>query len=87
MQGIILVFESTNYTLQTESLLKEKGIKNQIMPTPREITVSCGLTIMVDEVEINNISNFMKEGLIKVRDIYKISGEGSNRIIEKIEII
>lgn len=89
-ENIIISFESTNYAMQTEAYLKSEGISLQIMPTPREITLSCGLSIKTSVDNLNIIRSLVDKNKIKVKEIYKLSvGEGSGlssrgRIIEKI---
>lgn len=41
----LAAFESTHTALQSEKLLQEHGLPFIIVPTPREISVSCGLAI------------------------------------------
>ena len=41
----LLTFESTHAAIQTEKLLKPAGI--QIMPVPRFISASCGISIRI----------------------------------------
>lgn len=86
MKKILLVFQSTNFAMQAESLLKKEGINVQLMPTPREITVSCGFSIKIAEEDIKNILEFIRNKVINVKAIYSISIEGNNRIIEEIGI-
>ena len=93
-ENIIISFESTNYAMQTEAYLKNEGVSLQIMPTPREITLSCGLSIKTHVDNLNIIKSLVDKNKIKVKGIYKLSvseglglGVGSSlkqRVIEKI---
>ncbi|MCS4522705.1 DUF3343 domain-containing protein [Clostridium botulinum] len=38
-----------------ESVLKEKGIKLIIIPTPTYITKSCGISIRIDEQDYEDV--------------------------------
>ncbi|MDO5754817.1 MAG: DUF3343 domain-containing protein [Tissierellia bacterium] len=53
MEVLLLTFESVHHTMKTESDLKTKGYDFKTIPTPREITTSCGLAIMLsmDQLE------------------------------------
>lgn len=49
----ILSFASTHHAIAAERALKGSGIKVEIVPTPRDITASCGLSLRfsVDKLE------------------------------------
>lgn len=83
-QYLIITFESTNFAMQAEAFFKASGKMLQIVPTPREITLSCGLSIKttIDNLEwINKSINSLK---MKNKAIYRCTGSGRERIIEKI---
>lgn len=42
----LLTFDSTHQAMLSESLLESAGIAIMIIPTPRQITASCGLAII-----------------------------------------
>jgi hypothetical protein len=83
---IIITFESTNFAMQTESYLKSNGIKQQIIPTPREITLSCGLSIRTPIENRHTILETVRENKIRIKKMYKLSGSGKDRVIEEIEV-
>ncbi len=41
----IMVFDSTHYAIKVDGMLKQKGLEGEIIPTPRDIDSSCGLSI------------------------------------------
>lgn len=43
----LIVFESTNMALKAERSLKGAGIPCSVIPTPREITVECGIALLI----------------------------------------
>ncbi|MBA1334709.1 MAG: hypothetical protein HPY66_2613 [Firmicutes bacterium] len=49
----VLAFDSTHHAIQAEKFLKEAGLKIEVLPTPRDITASCGLSIKfhMDHIE------------------------------------
>lgn len=81
MKNILITFDSTNYAIQCETVLKEKRIKGQIMPTPREITKSCGISIRVEYEELEKIKELINDRKIKVKMLYSF---GEERIFEPI---
>ena len=50
----VMVFHSTSDTIQTEGKLKSK-VKTIIIPTPREISKSCGFAIRFADVEEDDV--------------------------------
>lgn len=48
MQNIIAVFNSRNYAMQFATMLRKLGINNKIRDTPRELSVSCGVSVVFD---------------------------------------
>lgn len=41
----IIAFRSRNYALWFSSLMREAGFANQIISTPKEIAMGCGLSV------------------------------------------
>lgn len=82
---LILTFESTNFAMQTEAALKTIKIKNQIIPTPREITLSCGLSIRTPFDNYDKIIDLIDNNKIKNKSLFKIIGSGINKKIEEIK--
>ena len=60
MEALLLTFKSVNHTMLTEKILKDEDQKIKIIPTPRQISQSCGLSIMMDMTE--------KEEMIKRKE-------------------
>lgn len=59
---LLLTFNSVNHTMQVESELKSLGKKIKTIPTPREVSRSCGLAILLDESELQTIIDLKKNG-------------------------
>lgn len=59
---LLLTFTTVSHTMQIEKELKtlEKNFKT--IPTPREVSRSCGLAILLDPIELDFIKNLKKEG-------------------------
>lgn len=61
MDKILLTFESVNHTMLTEKELNDIGFKTKTIPTPREISQSCGLTIMLDPAKLDKVKELKKK--------------------------
>lgn len=79
-----MVFFSTTDTIQTERLLKSQ-VKTLIIPTPREISKSCGFAIRFSDVDEEKLISIVKQ--VKVpHALYLISGRnGTERQAHLIE--
>lgn len=49
----VITFKSTNYAIKGESVFKNENIEFRTIPTPREVTHSCGLAIKFDLKDID----------------------------------
>jgi hypothetical protein len=76
MKYIFLIFESTHKVLKAEKVLIEKSIKFDVIPTPKDISSECGISIRfnpeISELQLitatleNNSVNFkLYEKIIK----------------------
>lgn len=72
----ILTFENTHNAISGESTLKENKIKAIVMPTPTFLTKSCGISLRVEEDEIERIKILEIENKIKIKST--ILKEGSS---------
>lgn len=80
----VIVFESTHYAIAGEDLLKSKGYKFNVIPTPREITRSCGLSIKFNSEDMKNIEEDMNLANILIRGIYKIQKTSNDKVVKQI---
>ena len=61
MEVVLLTFESVNFTMITEKKLLEMDYEIKTIPTPREISRSCGLSIMTKLENLNDIIKLKEE--------------------------
>ncbi|NMA15540.1 MAG: DUF3343 domain-containing protein [Clostridia bacterium] len=74
----VIAFETTHYAIMAEKKLIEK-YRVQMIPTPRVISASCGLSLKVGEPIIKDVINEMRtwdidDHLLDVYRIEKIKG-------------
>lgn len=70
---LLLTFNSTNFAMQAESQLKALGMEFQVIPTPREITRSCGLSIKTSFENKAKVDELKNEEKIKIKAMYNVS--------------
>jgi hypothetical protein len=81
---LIISFDSTNFAMQAESVLKGREYQIHIVPTPREITLSCGLSIRASMEGLSDVLSLAEEGKIKIKKVFKVTGAGASKNIEEI---
>lgn len=81
----VIAFESTHYAIMVEKKLKDK-YNIQTIPTPREITASCGLSIrFLDENLDDIVKELINKGIDRnMIDIYRIIKTDGNKKAEKM---
>lgn len=80
----VIVFESTHHAIAAEKILKEKKYEIDTIPTPREITASCGLSIMFNEKQLGYIKKDIEENHLQIKGIYEIKKLNNEKKIKKI---
>lgn len=81
----VVTFESTQHAINGEKLLKDKGLTFKTIPTPREITLSCGLSIRFDMDDFETIENIYEENKLVVKGIYKFVVDNNGRRLMKLK--
>lgn len=81
----VIAFDSTHYAIRTEKKLKEI-LKVDMIPTPREISVSCGLSVKFKIVDLEKVLKELMDYDKKGLHLFKFTKpEDGNRTAEKIE--
>lgn len=79
-----LSFDNTNQAMQAESFLKGQNFSITVIPTPREVTLSCGLSVKFNYGGVDAIKDLVAAGSIKAKGIYHLKRENGVRSIEEI---
>lgn len=80
----VTTFKSTHHAIQAEGVFKENGISFKTIPTPREITVSCGLAIIFALDDIDKVKEMVSSDELLIDSIYNYIKDGVNSKAEKI---
>lgn len=80
----VMTFKSTHHTIQAEDFLKSREIDIKIIPTPREITESCGLAIVFNLDHLDKIKEIIDNDGINIDSVYEYTKDGRSRKAEKI---
>ncbi len=71
----IVTFQNTHEAMKAEREAIKNGIKVIVIPTPTYITKSCGISLKIEEENIQNIIDLIKLETIKVKEIFIRNGD------------
>lgn len=75
----VATFDNTHHALRFEKNLKENDVKLTVMPVPREISASCGLSVKFSMDELEKVRNIARTNEIQVKKYYEITMESNKR--------
>ena len=65
MEKILAVFGNRSHSMQFASNLKRIGVRCSVINTPRELSVSCGISVLFDKMSLSRARTIV--------DYYKFS--------------
>ncbi|GAA0225996.1 DUF3343 domain-containing protein [Metaclostridioides mangenotii] len=68
----IVSFNSTHHAIRSEKLIKEHEVAITMLPTPREISASCGLSVKFSKDDLEAIKKILTDNEIDFKGIYHI---------------
>lgn len=80
----LITFKSTHYTLQAEELLKDNKLVFKTIPTPREVSHSCGLALLFMLEDLETIRAYIEDGLLNFDGVFRYVKENQKSSAEKI---
>ncbi len=66
----LIAFDSTQQALRTEMLLEYANIEIDTLPTPKEITAGCALSIGFEECDLEQVQRIIRSEQVEIRGIY-----------------
>jgi len=79
MQQWLLVFDSTHHAIAAENRIKRAAPENvtfQMIPTPRQITASCGLSLLfAGEIQPRQILGILEDHDVQWAGLYQRESE------------
>lgn len=80
----LITFKSTQFALQGELVLEEVDIIFKTIPTPREVSHSCGLALLCGFDDLEAIKKLIEEKKLNIDGLYKYTKENHRARAEKI---
>lgn len=68
----IVSFNSTHHAIRCEKIFIENNIKVSTLPTPREISSSCGISIRFPEENLEDVKKLLEVNEVMYHGIFKI---------------
>lgn len=80
----IISFNSTHQAIKCDKIFGKSAIKYAVLPTPREISQSCGMSIKFEIENIDKVKDIMKQNEIEYKAIFKIFKQDGKKQVEEI---
>lgn len=77
----LISFESTHMAIKSEKLLKEESLDIRIIPVPREITSSCGLSLRINPTDYEKSRVILDKNKIEISGCYLVKKTGLKKEI------
>lgn len=78
--NLIFTFYSTHLALEFENVLKANKIDVNIIPVPRQISSSCGLSGKIKLQDLDRVQELSTKNKIEYEDIYQVKGQDFKKI-------
>jgi len=76
----VIVFKSVHYAIKSEHILKGQ-YQIKIMPTPREISASCGVSIRIRKTDFQAIRNTLQDNNEEFTIYEMVDYEGGKKAV------
>lgn len=80
----IFTFVSTSHALKAERVLKNASADFLMIPTPRQISTSCGLAVKVAEPDLVTVQELLEANQVKVDGAYKVQTSTGKTLTERL---
>ncbi|NLJ72624.1 MAG: DUF3343 domain-containing protein [Syntrophomonadaceae bacterium] len=80
----LFTFSNTTDALKAEKVLKNNNYEHILIPTLREISSSCGLSVKVRPELTNIIKELLDSNKINFANIYRVEKKDKDYLIENI---
>lgn len=81
----IFTFNSTSQALKGEKVMKQAAAHFVMMPTPREVSTSCGLAVKVNPVEAEKYYRLLVEHRVSIAGVFRLTRKGRKTEINNLE--
>ena len=72
---LIISFESTHHAMFAEKMMKKAEIDIMVVPTPRQIDKSCGISIKIQDEDMEKSITTLTKYNIELKGIYRLQDD------------
>ena len=81
---LIAVFDSIHYVLAAERVLKQRGLRYELVPTPRAVSSDCGMVVEFREADMPGLREAWSDPRVALRALYRKTA-GGFEIVEQVD--
>ena len=82
----LLTFASTHAALRSEKLLRQRGVPFLLIPTPREISAGCGLTLRVLCDQVQEVQEILAAAGVSPEGVFTAPEGGAGSLLDKFPL-
>ena len=82
----LFTFASTSQALKAEKVLKNNEAEFLVMPTLREISTSCGLSVKIAPENFEDYYNILLENKVIMAGVFQVEKEGNKNHINRTDL-
>ena len=80
----LVTFKSTNFAMLGEGVFKENSFVFKTIPTPRDVSTSCGLSLLFFVEDVDKVKELVNQGELNIDSMYLYSKSSEGSFAEKI---
>lgn len=80
----LITFESTHHAMAAEEVFKVEEMDFKTIPTPREVSHSCGLALLLALEDLQRVKNIIEEKNVSIDGLFKFTKDGGKSKANKI---
>jgi hypothetical protein len=85
-QYCLITFATTSYALKAERILKEAEANFMMIPTLREISSSCGLSVKFLPEQLEEYASELEKGQVPIESVYRVKKNGQRNTVEELDL-
>ena len=68
----VIIFKTTTSAIRSEKITKKEGLDVKLIPTPREYSTDCGISLLFSLEDREKVINILNEKKIEISDIHEM---------------
>ncbi len=76
----VAVFDSIHYVIRAEKLLRGSGVWCDLIPTPRELSSQCGMSMELRPADLSAALTMLADPALRLGGIYTLTQDGPRRV-------